>query len=255
MDNGITSETDPQVGTLTNGRWCTSDGAKVNCTSTAPTGGTLWSQNGNSLYYTGGGVAIGTTATNLELEISGSLPSIRYSGHATSSAWQALVNGNGYTLYRESAGGHDFIVLNDGNIRMPNGNLGINISTSATSYKLHVNGTAYAAGAAGALSDRRHKKNIQDLSVDAIDIVKNLRPVSFEWNDPKDRGMEGLQLGFIAQEVEKIIPQVILTQDDEQQTKGLKYNELITILVSAMKLQQQQIESLQLQLNELMNAK
>ncbi|MBI5099411.1 MAG: hypothetical protein HZB30_09270 [Nitrospirae bacterium] len=35
-DDGITSETDPQVGTLTNGKWCTSDGTAVNCTSNAP---------------------------------------------------------------------------------------------------------------------------------------------------------------------------------------------------------------------------
>lgn len=30
------TETDPQVGTLTNGKWCTSDGTMVNCTSNAP---------------------------------------------------------------------------------------------------------------------------------------------------------------------------------------------------------------------------
>lgn len=33
---GVLTEDDPQVGTLTNGRWCTTDGAIVNCTSTAP---------------------------------------------------------------------------------------------------------------------------------------------------------------------------------------------------------------------------
>lgn len=36
---GSGNETDPQVGTLTNGQWCTSDGTAVNCTNTAPTGG------------------------------------------------------------------------------------------------------------------------------------------------------------------------------------------------------------------------
>ncbi|EKE20095.1 MAG: hypothetical protein ACD_8C00056G0020 [uncultured bacterium] len=33
---GITSESDPQVGTLTNGNWCTTNGSSVNCTSPAP---------------------------------------------------------------------------------------------------------------------------------------------------------------------------------------------------------------------------
>lgn len=37
----LTSESDPQVGTLTNGKWCTTDGSTVNCTSDAPSGG--WS--------------------------------------------------------------------------------------------------------------------------------------------------------------------------------------------------------------------
>jgi hypothetical protein len=32
----VTSETDPQVGTLTNGKWCTSDGSAVNCATNAP---------------------------------------------------------------------------------------------------------------------------------------------------------------------------------------------------------------------------
>jgi hypothetical protein len=35
---GTLSETDPQVGTLTNGMWCTSNGSQVNCATTAPVG-------------------------------------------------------------------------------------------------------------------------------------------------------------------------------------------------------------------------
>ena len=80
------------------------------------------------------------------------------------------------------------------------GNVGI--GTQSPSFKLHVIGTAFATGAAGALSDRRHKTNISDLSFNALDTVNKLRPVAFEWQDPEDSGMEGAQLGFIAQEVE-----------------------------------------------------
>jgi len=36
IGDGLTSETDPQVGTLTNGKWCTSNGTTVNCTTNAP---------------------------------------------------------------------------------------------------------------------------------------------------------------------------------------------------------------------------
>jgi hypothetical protein len=117
------------------------------------------------------------------------------------------------------------------------GNVGI--GTTSPSYKLHVNGTAYATGAAGALSDGRHKKNINDLSLDALRVVKELRPVTFAWKEPQDNGMEGAQLGFIAQEVEKVLPDAILTQDNEEQTKGLKYSALIPVLTKAI----QQLEA------------
>ena len=40
-DAGVGSETDPQVGTLTSGKWCTTDGTDIDCTSDAPSGGGL----------------------------------------------------------------------------------------------------------------------------------------------------------------------------------------------------------------------
>lgn len=71
------AETDPQVGALTNGRWCTTDGTTVNCTSTAPSGGisaaTTASCNGGftgctvscpSSYYRTGCVQAGNNTTN-----------------------------------------------------------------------------------------------------------------------------------------------------------------------------------------------
>ena len=112
------------------------------------------------------------------------------------------------------------------------GNVGI--GTTSPSYLLHVNGTAYATGAAGALSDIRHKKNVAALKDGALNTIIKLRPVTFQWKDPKDDGMKGEQIGFIAQEVEKFLPFVVLTQNDADKTKGLKYNELIPVLTKAL---------------------
>ncbi|MBI1362979.1 MAG: hypothetical protein GC134_03250 [Proteobacteria bacterium] len=39
-DAGLLSETDPKVGSLTNGKWCTTNGTTINCTSDAPSGTT-----------------------------------------------------------------------------------------------------------------------------------------------------------------------------------------------------------------------
>jgi hypothetical protein len=65
------------------------------------------------------------------------------------------------------------------------GNIGI--GTTELDYRLHVDGTAYATGAAGALSDHRYKKNIEDLKIEALKVVKKLNPVTFQWKEPKDK--------------------------------------------------------------------
>ncbi|HJP19090.1 MAG: hypothetical protein CMD96_03515 [Gammaproteobacteria bacterium] len=101
-------------------------------------------------------------------------------------------------------------------------------------HTLWVEGSAYATGAAGALSDIRHKKNVRSITDSALSIMANLRPVTYEWKKPVDSGMEGTQIGFVAQEVEKVLPDAVLTQDDEEQTKGLKYNEFIPLMVKAI---------------------
>ena len=96
----------------------------------------------------------------------------------------------------------------------PAGNVGI--GTSSPSYLPTVNGTAYAAGAAGALSDRRHKSDIALLDADALAIVARLKPVTFVWKEPKDDGMRGRQIGFVAQDVETIVPEAVLTMNNEE---------------------------------------
>ncbi len=82
----LTSETDPQVGTLTNGKWCTSNGSAVNCASDLPIGiagsGTAnylskWTTGatlGNSLIYDNGtNIGIGTTSPTKKLDVDGDI--------------------------------------------------------------------------------------------------------------------------------------------------------------------------------------
>jgi len=127
----------------------------------------------------------------------------------------------------------------------------VGIGTDAPSYTLHVQGTAYAAGAAGALSDARHKKNITTLVDGALDKVLRLRPVSFEWKVPKDDGMRGQQFGFIAQEIEKVFPPLVLTQANEEKTKGIKPTELIPVLTKAIQELKADNDNLRTELDEL----
>ena len=135
-----------------------------------------------------------------------------------------------------------------------NGGGNFAINTDTASYKLHVNGTAYATGAAGALSDLRHKKNVLS-TLKGINELMRLNPVEFEWNEDKitDSGMSGVHLGFIAQEIMEILPNSVLIQPNSENTLGLKYNEFIPLLVKAIQEQQAQIESLKSKIESLEN--
>jgi hypothetical protein len=74
---------------------------------------------------------------------------------------------------------------------------------------LLVQGTPYSAGSTTftVSSDIRLKTNVQPLS-GSLDTLLKLRGVTFEWKNPSEHDdHRGLQRGFIAQEVEKVIPE------------------------------------------------
>jgi hypothetical protein len=69
-----------------------------------------------------------------------------------------------------------------------------------------------------------------------------LRPVTWRWKDHPDRGT---QLGLVAQEVEPIMPELVSTDKDPQQTKGINYIGLVPVTIKAIQEQQAQIEQQQ----------
>jgi hypothetical protein len=93
-----------------------------------------------------------------------------------------------------------------------------------------------SSGDVVAYSDERLKDNIKTIA-NPLDKVCSLRGVCFD----KD-GEPGI--GVIAQEVEKIIPEVVKTNDDELSTKAVAYGNLVGLLIEAIKEQQKQIEML-----------
>lgn len=85
------------------------------------------------------------------------------------------------------------------------------------------------------LSDERLKKNIEPLGKAwALEKVKQLQGVSYEW---KKKGDPGTRYGFIAQQVEKILPSAVATQksEDLKDRKSIRYTELIAIQNEAIK--------------------
>ena len=88
------------------------------------------------------------------------------------------------------------------------------------------------------VSDERLKENVTDLT-GSLDKIKQLRGVNFTWKD-SNRGV-GNNIGFIAQEVESIIPEVVndggLPNDEngEAPMKHVSYEHLVPHLVEAIK--------------------
>lgn len=90
-------------------------------------------------------------------------------------------------------------------------------------------------------SDKNLKENIQPIE-NALDKVVKLNGRTFDW---KTSGRH--TAGFIAQEVEKVIPDMVTT--DNKGLKAVNYVDTIAYLVEAIKEQQKQIEVLQAKLN------
>ena len=91
-------------------------------------------------------------------------------------------------------------------------------------------------------SDKNLKTNIIPIE-NAIDKVLSLEGVEFDFISSNDTGYLGVhQIGLIAQDVSKVIPEVVSKNNDG--TLGLSYQHLVPLLIEAMKEQQEQINDL-----------
>ena len=99
-----------------------------------------------------------------------------------------------------------------------------------------------ANGAFTQLSDRRVKKDIQPIK-GTLEKVMQLEPVSYRYQHQTSE--ESPSIGFIAQEVEALFPQLVKDKGD---LKALSYAEFSVIAIKAMQEQQSQLEHLAKQL-------
>ena len=112
---------------------------------------------------------------------------------------------------------------------------------------------AVIAGDFNDTSDVMLKDNIEDIDT-AIDTVKQLRPVTFDWKvDDREAS------GFIAQEVEKVIPNIVTgidaTEDgDRTEHKSIKTIGLVAQITKALQESIEKIETLEAQVKELQEA-
>ena len=124
-------------------------------------------------------------------------------------------------------------------IKRANGNVGI--GTTTPQYALDVNGTARCSNGVWATSDRRFKTSITPIN-SSLSKVEKLQGVYYDWDRakwPKKNFPEGKQVGLIAQDVEKVVPEVVNT--DKEGYKSLSYDKLTAVLIEAVKEQEKEI--------------
>ena len=98
-----------------------------------------------------------------------------------------------------------------------------------------------------ATSDERLKHNIYPIS-DPISKINKLNGVEFDWKPLTGEekinihGNEGHDIGIIAQEVEKVLPDLVTLRDNGY--KAVNYDKLVPLLIEAIKEQQKQIDEL-----------
>ena len=97
--------------------------------------------------------------------------------------------------------------------------------------RLEDNGNFIAAGSVTGSSDERLKDNVQTIE-NALEKTISLRGVTFTRNDIENSPEK---IGVIAQEVEPILPQVVVTAEDEDAYKSVAYGEMVALLIEAIK--------------------
>jgi hypothetical protein len=101
-------------------------------------------------------------------------------------------------------------------------------------------GNLLVYGTVNELSDSTLKENVKPIH-DALSSIQKINAVTYYWKDKKARS-ENEQIGFLAQEVEQSLPQLVRT--DERGEKSVSYTHMVPVLLEAIKEQQVEIDSL-----------
>ena len=125
------------------------------------------------------------------------------------------------------------------------GSLSVGFSTNATTTRGRIDASNDVV--AFSTSDKKYKENIIEIK-DAIDKVNKISGVEFDWiplsEEEKidNHSNEGHDVGVIAQEIEKVLPEVVIER--ENGSKAVKYDKIVALLIQAIKEQQIQINNI-----------
>ena len=154
-------------------------------------------------------------------------------------------SGNSFMLYN-TGGDHNF---QTGDVVVTAGALGVGTSTLGTAGLIRATNDVVAFYS----SDERLKDNLIKIG-NPLDKISQLNGYEFDWIVNQEiHPNEGHDVGVIAQEVEKVIPEIVETR--ESGYKAVKYEKIVPLLIEAIKEQQVQIDELKENSHEPQNYK
>ncbi len=236
--------------TLPDSSSCNSGGSCFKITNTNTTGGYAISGVGGEFGVSGSGTATGVLGSSTGgLGVYGSNSSTSYpavggngpyvgvwgveSGTSSNNygVWgQSNSSGSGSAIYGDAAG---------------------SLSSWAGNFNGDVNGRDFYGNSFNP-SDARLKKDVANAPYGLKEVMK-LRPVTYAWKDPQKHG-NGRQVGFIAQEVRSIVPEVVKARTPNADL-AMSYTGLVPVLVKAVQEQQAIIEEQGRQIAALQSAR
>ena len=157
-----------------------------------------------------------------------------------------LTNGAGYYVNNSSVNLQTTGNINASAVGGNNGNFGsgyysggliVGATSGYTSNTIRCTGDVVAYYS----SDERLKDNITPIE-NSLEKVGQLKGYEFDWND-KQEVYEGHDVGVIAQEVEKVVPEIVETREHDGY-KAVKYEKLVPLLINAINELKAEIEEL-----------
>ena len=237
-------------------------------------GGDLFLQNNvtdDVILASGGGrVGVGTISPDTDFEVEDSGTHARLTSTSSSDVildfkrsgddWR-IRNSSGIFLIGQSSNNfstvNDIFRLGGGSVTPGSDNL-ITLGQSSRRWT-----AVWAVDGSINTSDARLKKNIRNLD-SGLEKVRKLNAVRFQWKNDMQPGQYD-RIGLLAQDVQKVLPEVVVDHEwrripdsDEMEWVptehlGVKYHELIPVLIDAIQEQQEMIDTMQEEINQLKN--
>ena len=128
------------------------------------------------------------------------------------------------------------------------GNLGVNMSGEPLTHGITLPDSSAASGQVKAnafvtYSSIRFKKDVQKLE-NAMDIINKLEGVSYKWKDTEKQ-----DYGFIAEDVNSVLPEIVEWDEDHDYATSMDYMKIVSFLVEAVKFQHNQLNELTEKIN------